>query len=88
METIRMSSKGQIVIPQRIREELHAEEGTMFTVLGSKNAVILKKLDTPSKIDLLKELEHIAKTGKHRLQQKGIRELDIHTIVEKRRKKS
>ena len=29
-ETIKMSSRGQIVIPQDIREELKASEGTIF----------------------------------------------------------
>ncbi|VVB81041.1 Uncharacterised protein [uncultured archaeon] len=33
VETVKMSSKGQIVIPQDIREELHASEGTVFSVV-------------------------------------------------------
>jgi len=80
-----MSSKGQIVIPQGIREELNAAEGTVFAVIGSRDKVILKKLETPSENDLIMELGEIAKEGKRRLQSKGIGESDIKEIVEKRR---
>ncbi len=75
--TIKMSSKGQIVIPQDIRDELNAGEGTVFAVIGSKNSVILKKIETPSKEDLIKELEKIAKEGKRKLQARGIKETDL-----------
>jgi len=84
--TVRMSSKGQIVIPQDIREEINADEGTIFAVTGSKDTVILKKISTPSKDELIKQLRTLAKEGKSRLQGKGIREEDIHKIVEKRRR--
>ena len=43
IETVRMSSKGQIVIPQDVREELHAHTGTVFAVMGSKDAIVLRK---------------------------------------------
>jgi AbrB family looped-hinge helix DNA binding protein len=85
VETIRMSSKGQIVIPQDIREELHAKEGTVFAVIGGKDTVILKRVAVPSNEDLIKELAAIAREGKERLQKKGIKESDIPKIVEKSR---
>lgn len=87
VETIRMSSKGQIVIPQGIREEIHASEGTVFAVVSGKNAVILKKIMTPSKEDLIADLKKISKEGKERLQKKGIKESDIPTIIERSRTK-
>lgn len=83
VETVKMSSKGQIVIPQEIREELHAGDGTLFAVLGSRDTIVLKKIKTPSKEDLIKELGVIARQGKRRLQAKGIRESDIPEIIEK-----
>lgn len=87
VETIRMSSKGQVVIPQNIREELHAKEGTLFAVIGTKDAVVLKKLVTPSKEELIKNLTSLAKEGKQRLQRKGVKEEDIPKIVAKSRKR-
>ncbi len=87
VETVRMSSKGQIVIPQGIRETLHATEGTIFVVAGGRDTLILKKMETPSKEELMNDLEAIAKEGKRRLQKRGIREDDIPAAVEKARKK-
>jgi len=61
IETIKMSSKGQIVIPQGIRDALSAIEGTIFAVVHSGEAIILKKITTPSQEELLGELGNIAK---------------------------
>ena len=77
VETIRMSSKGQVVIPQDVREELHVDEGTVFAVMGSKDTIILKKISTPSKEDLIKDLGLFAKKAKIKLQKKGIMENDL-----------
>lgn len=85
IETIRMSSKGQIVIPLGVREEICAEEGTLFAVIGSGDSVILKKISMPSKEDLMCSLKEIAKEGRKRLEKKGISEADIPGIVKKSR---
>ncbi|HLC84552.1 MAG TPA: AbrB/MazE/SpoVT family DNA-binding domain-containing protein [Candidatus Nanoarchaeia archaeon] len=77
VETIKMSSKGQIVIPQDIREEIHAQEGTVFAVIGSEDTVILKKIAAPSKEELIKSLSLLARESKKRLQERGITEEDL-----------
>ncbi len=86
IETVRMSSKGQVVIPHEIRDRLEAKEGTVFAVIGSRDAIVLKKVGTPSKADLLRALDRIATEGKKRLQNLGVKESDIPKIVRKRRK--
>ena len=43
METTKMSSRGQVVIPQDVRVLVGASEGTMFSVMGIGDTVILKK---------------------------------------------
>ena len=85
IETTKMSSKGQIVIPQDIREELNAKEGTVFVVINTKDTIILKKIETPSKEDLIRDLKEIAKEGR-RLESKGIKESDIVDIIHKSRR--
>ena len=85
-ETTKMSSRGQVVIPQSIREEMHAAEGTLFAIIANKNTIVLKKIETPSKAMLIKELESIAKEGKKRLENKGINESDIQNILQKSRR--
>jgi AbrB family looped-hinge helix DNA binding protein len=74
IDTIKMSSKGQVVIPSGIRQELDAGEGTLFAVIGTKDAIILKKISTPSKEQLMNDLKDIAIEGKRKLAAKGISE--------------
>ncbi|MBS3060526.1 MAG: hypothetical protein J4432_03390 [DPANN group archaeon] len=87
VETVRMSSKGQIVIPQSTRAMIHATEGTVFAVISSADMVILKRIDLPSKEELISKLKSIAKQGKKRLEARGIREEDIQGIIEKQRRR-
>ena len=86
VETTKMSSKGQIVIPQDVREELNAKEGTVFAVVSRKDTIILKKIETPTKEDLIKDLQNIAKEGRRRAEKLGIKETDIPEIINKIRK--
>ena len=87
VETTKMSSRGQIVIPREVREELHAEEGTLFAVIGGKDTIVLKKIETPSKNILIKELQALAKESRKRLESKGIKESDIDHIIQRSRGK-
>ncbi len=48
VELTRLSSKGQIVIPQHVRDELGLKEGETFVVLGKEDTIILKKVVVPS----------------------------------------
>jgi AbrB family looped-hinge helix DNA binding protein len=51
METVattRMSSKGQVVIPETIRKQLNLKEGAQFIVVGEGDVVILKAISAPS----------------------------------------
>ena len=77
VETVRMSSKGQIVIPQDLREYLAVGEGTLFAVTGSDDTLILKKLSTPSKEDLIRDLSLLAKKAQKHLQSKGFTEENL-----------
>ncbi len=77
VETIRMSSKGQVVIPQDIREEVQVDEGTIFAVVGTKDTIILKKIATPSKEELIKDLGLFAKKARAKLQSRGVTEKDL-----------
>ena len=83
---IKMSSKGQIVIPQGIRAEICASEGTMFAVVSGKDSIVLKKVAMPSKEELICELGEIAKEGAKRAEKLGIKESDVTNLIHKARK--
>ncbi|MCK9991225.1 MAG: hypothetical protein RugAbin2_02239 [Rugosibacter sp.] len=59
--TITLSSKGQVVIPKEIRDELHWRAGTQITLVSSASGVMLKTV--PQKTgrkfeDLIGMLKH------------------------------
>jgi len=59
-ELTKISSKGQLVIPKDIRENLHIKEGDVFATTNTDTMIILKKIKNPmTKEDLLilKEVE-------------------------------
>ncbi len=86
VDMIKMSSKGQIVIPRGIRTEICASEGTMFAVVSGKDSIVLKKVAMPSKEELICELQKIAKEGAKRAEKLGIKETDVSGLVHKARK--
>ena len=45
--TTKLSSRGQVVIPEEIRNRLGLEEGAQFVVVGEGDVVVLKALKAP-----------------------------------------
>ena len=50
--TTRMSSKGQVVIPEDVRKALGLEVGAQFVVIGDGDTVVLKRIAVPAKSEL------------------------------------
>jgi AbrB family looped-hinge helix DNA binding protein len=42
METTKLSSKGQIIIPKRLREEYNWQAGVEFIVINTGNGILLR----------------------------------------------
>ena len=61
MEVTKISTKGQIVIPESIRENI--EVGTAFTVTKTNKMIILKEIEGLTKKEMkeMKELDKIWK---------------------------
>ncbi len=59
LATTKLSSKGQVVIPEEIRDQMGLHSGDQFLVVAEKDVVILKVISRPS-MDEYREL--IAKT--------------------------
>jgi AbrB family looped-hinge helix DNA binding protein len=53
MELTKISSKGQIVIPLKIRSQLGIDEGAVIAIDTTNEMVILKKVD----VDLIKQFK-------------------------------
>jgi AbrB family looped-hinge helix DNA binding protein len=83
IEITSVSSRGQVVIPQSLRDRLKIHEGEKFVIIGEDNMIVLKKLEMPSfsGIDkLLKKTREFAK-------QKGLKETDVEESIREARKK-
>ena len=78
-----VSDKGQIVIPQPIRERLGLKPRTKLLIYEYNDAVIMKKLDIPN---IRGQLERVYKKVKQRTSKHGeMTEREINEIVQKYR---
>ncbi len=44
----RLSSKGQIVVPRRMRERLRLADGEIFLIFGTDDTLVLKRVQEPT----------------------------------------
>ncbi len=81
VETTKMSSKGQIVIPEEIRNRLGLKTGDTFVVMGNKDIVVLKALSKPS----MDEFDELIIAAQKKAKAAGIKGSDIaHAIAKSR----
>ena len=77
LATTRLSTKGQVVIPEEVRTALGLEPGASFVVLGEADIVILKRIDPPSP----REIRALAARARRRAKQAGVRAADVHLAI-------
>ena len=75
--TTRLSTKGQVVIPESIREQLHLEAGTQFVVVAEGDVVVLKALSTPS----MSEFDQVIGRARKQAADAGLTPEDIQEAV-------
>jgi len=63
MELTKIGTKGQMVIPQRIRNKLEINAGSILAVGIMKDLVVIKKIDNDLETQFKKSLENV-KIGK------------------------
>lgn len=85
VELTKVSSRGQIVIPHEIRENMHIKEGDAFAAVASGDTLMLKRVKTPSKEDILREFEKLVERGTTKAKKLGIKERDIPGLIHKAR---
>lgn len=75
--TTRLSSKGQVVIPEPIRRRMGLESGTEFVVLGEAGTVVLKVIEAPS----MREFDEIVAKARRDARLAGLRESDVAEVI-------
>lgn len=83
LEITSMSSRGQVVIPLDIREQLGLKEGEKFVVVvGEEDTVILKKVTMPS----FKNFDKLLQKTQQFAKEKGITKADVESAIKRARK--
>ena len=82
--TTRLSSKGQVVIPEEVRSNLGLSEGDQFVVIGQRDAVILKVITPPR----LEEFRGVLRQARAEAKKAGIKKADLKAAIAKARRRS
>ncbi len=81
LATTKMSSKGQVVIPEDIRKRLNLKAGSQFVVMGEDGVVILKAIEAPS----MKDFDALISEARKQARQAGLKRSDIGKAIAKSR---
>ncbi len=79
--TTRMSSKGQVVIPEEIRKRLKLKRGSQFVVVSDRDVVILKAISPPS----MEEFDALIADARKKAKEAGMKRSDIEDAIVKAR---
>ncbi len=79
--TTRMSSRGQVVIPEEIRRRLALEPGTRFVVVGEDDAVIFKTIQAPS----MSQFDPLIRSARRQARSAKMKQSDVVKAVARAR---
>jgi AbrB family looped-hinge helix DNA binding protein len=77
-----MSSRGQVVIPERVREQLGLEPGAEFVVVAKGDVLVLQRLSAPS----WEQFDSLIREARRQARMAGVTSRDISQAVAKVRK--
>lgn len=78
LATTKMSSKGQVVIPDEVRKRLNLKAGAQFVVVGENDVVILKAITPPS----MDEFDGLIADARRKAKTAGLKKSDIESAIE------
>ena len=79
LATTKLSSKGQVVIPEEVRNSLKLKTGDQFLVIGKGDAVILKTISRPS----FDEFDDLLADARQQAKMAGMKRSDVSRAVAK-----
>lgn len=78
IELVKMSPKGQLVVPQDIREEQHFEPSDRFAPFSVKGGIFFKKVKMP---DVKAEFTSLAKEIEKQFRKSNVEKKDVNEAV-------
>ena len=77
IQTTKMSSKGQVVIPDAIWTKLGLEPGAEFVVIGEGDTIVLKPITVPS----MREFDEVMKQARAEARRAGMKRPDVASAI-------
>jgi len=84
LATTKLSSKGQVVIPEEIRQRLGLDAGAQFVVMREKDVVILKLIHTPD----MAEFDELVTRARKAAKRAGKKPSDVKDAVQRVRRRA
>lgn len=81
--TTKMSSKGQVVIPEALREALGLAAGTQFVVVGRGDTVIFKLIEEPK----MTQFEDLISEARKSAKKVALKSADVKNAIRRARDK-
>ena len=75
--TTKLSSRGQVVIPEEIRNRLGLEPGAQFVVVGEGDVVVLKALKPPT----MKDFDGLLRKARKSAADAGLKPSDLKRAI-------
>jgi len=75
--TTKLSTRGQVVIPEEIRNRLGLQPGAQFVVIGEGDVVVLKTLKPPQLEELKPLLDKVQKAA----EAAGVTPEDVERVI-------
>ena len=82
-ELVKMSGKGQLVVPRRIREKERFKSSDRFVAIGVKDGVLFKRVEIP---EVKIEFDSLSRDIQSHLKSRGVRQEDVAEAIKWARK--
>ena len=79
--TTKMSSKGQVVLPEALRQMYGWRSGTAFTILVYNGSIIMQPLKTPTDEEVAAEFEEAIAECRRQAKDAGMTPIDISNAI-------
>jgi AbrB family looped-hinge helix DNA binding protein len=77
LATTKMSSRGQVVIPENVRNDLGLKVGDQFVVVAQNGVVILKGIERPS----MKDFDAVINKARRQARAAGLKRGNVAAAV-------
>ena len=79
--TTKMSSKGQVVLPEALRQMYGWRSGTAFTIFVYNGSIIMQPLKTPTDEEVAAEFEEAVAECRRQAKDAGMTPMDISNAI-------